>query len=235
MTRLSNLYNLIEEIRNLADLGIHLDEDMARDMSQAEETLIRDEIVPILKQKIEPALQEVQRELVLVVDYKPGRPISVTLSRRRRLNETSSSATSPDAEASGTLSQQSGEDLGQPVPCEPSEPAEPHEPTRHVTNHTKGLRVTFPDGTTVCESKAIDTFKSVLKRIGFERVNQLGITHSGFNLVSREQRRAGFSSQHELDGWYIYSNISNEAKKDDLAKISELLNLNLTIENGRSE
>ena len=38
---------------------------------------------PVLKQNIEPALQPVKRELVLVVDYVPGNPLSVHLSRKR--------------------------------------------------------------------------------------------------------------------------------------------------------
>ena len=41
------------------------------------------EVITILTQNIEPALQPVQRELVLVVDYVPGKPLSVHLSRKR--------------------------------------------------------------------------------------------------------------------------------------------------------
>ena len=47
---------------------------------------------PVLKQNIEPALQPVKRELVLVVDYVPGNPLSVHLSRKRN-----SAAEIPDA------------------------------------------------------------------------------------------------------------------------------------------
>lgn len=70
MSRLSNLYNAIETLRSE---GVATD-DLEEKVSLAEEEIIKNEILPILKQRIEPALQEVQRQLVLVVDYKPGNP-----------------------------------------------------------------------------------------------------------------------------------------------------------------
>ena len=44
-------------------------------MSDLEENIIKKEILPIVTETIAPALKQVQRELVLVVDYVPGIPI----------------------------------------------------------------------------------------------------------------------------------------------------------------
>lgn len=79
MSRLSKLYDAIETLRKE---GVSTD-DLEEKVSQAEEDIIKKEILPILTQNIEPALQQVKRELVLVVDYQPGQPISVHLSRKR--------------------------------------------------------------------------------------------------------------------------------------------------------
>ena len=79
MSRLSKLYDAIETLRKE---GVSTD-DLEETVSQAEEDIIKKEILPILTQNIEPALQQVKRELVLVVDYQPGQPISVHLSRKR--------------------------------------------------------------------------------------------------------------------------------------------------------
>lgn len=79
MSRLSKLYDAIETLRKE---GVSTD-DMEEKVSQAEEDIIKKEILPILTQNIEPALQQVKRELVLVVDYQPGQSISVHLSRKR--------------------------------------------------------------------------------------------------------------------------------------------------------
>lgn len=229
MSRLSDLYNAMETLRRL---GLHVNKELEREVSQAEEEIIKNEILPILKQRIEPALQEVQRELVLVVDYKPGQPISVALSRKVKIGEIADARpiTTPHAPT---------DNIGQPVAGKDAKRETPpdHEPTKKIANPTKGLRVTFADGTTVCMSKAIDTFKAVLRRIGLERVHGLHIPHNGYNLVSRDQIPPvpGRIFQHELDGWYIYSNISNKNKKHDLQTISDRLHLNLIIEDGKPE
>ena len=59
-------------------------------MSELEEDIIKKEILPVVTETIEPALKQVQRELVLVVDYHPGMPISVSLSRKTNMLNTRS-------------------------------------------------------------------------------------------------------------------------------------------------
>lgn len=78
--------------------------------------------------------------------------------------------------------------------------------------------MTFADGTMVCMSTAIDTFQAVLQRMGLDRIHALGITHNGYILVNHNKHplEPGRIFQHELDGWYIYNNMSNKDKKDDL-------------------
>lgn len=43
------------------------------------------------------------------------------------------------------------------------------------------------------------------------------------------------SDLHECDGWYIYSNISNGQKAEDLKRISAYYHLGLRIEEGKPE
>ena len=71
MSRLSKLYEAMETLRKE---GLPVNEDLERKASELEEEIIKKEILPVLSKTIEPALQPVQRELVLVVDYVPGRP-----------------------------------------------------------------------------------------------------------------------------------------------------------------
>lgn len=63
--------------------GLPVDENLEKKANELEEEIIKKEILPVLSKTIEPALQPVKRELVLVVDYVPGRPLSVHLSRKR--------------------------------------------------------------------------------------------------------------------------------------------------------
>lgn len=57
--------------------GLSLNEDLEKQVNELEENIIKKEILPIVTENIAPALKQVQRELVLVVDYVPGAPISV--------------------------------------------------------------------------------------------------------------------------------------------------------------
>lgn len=205
-----------------------MSEDVISQINEAEENIIREEILPIIGQDIEPTLSQIQRELVLVVEYRPGEPISVALSRKTKISQI--------VDAKPIVA--NPRKLSKPVKSDdPATAQEPHEPTKYVTNHTKGLRVQFPDGTVVCNRTAIDTEIDVLHRIGFERAAKVGITYSKWPLIGKKKRptEAGKVWQHEIDGWYIYSNTSNERKKADLKAISDYYNLGLIISDGKPE
>lgn len=55
--------------------------------SELEERLIREKVLPLLSQQLTPALHDIERGLVLVVDYIPGQEVKVSLSRRRDYNK----------------------------------------------------------------------------------------------------------------------------------------------------
>ncbi len=95
-----------------------------------------------------------------------------------------------------------------------------------------GLRITFPkEEIVISDHVAIKAFIDALVHIKLERIPQIGIIHSGYNLVSKDKRPDG-NWQRKVNGWYVYSNISNEKKCDDLKIISEALDLDLIIESG---
>lgn len=224
-TKLEKLYSIIQ---NSQEIGVKLSDDVISQINEAEEKIIRDEILPIIGQDIEPTLSQIKRELVLVVEYHPGEPISVALSRKTKISQID------DAKPIVANPRK----WGKPVKSdEPAMAQEPHEPTKYVTNHTKGLRVQFPDGTIVCNKTAIDTEIDVLRRIGFERAAKVGLKYSQWPLIGKKKRltEAGKVWQHEIDGWYIYSNTSNDRKKADLKAISDYYNLGLIISDGKPE
>lgn len=220
MSKLEKLYSIIENSR---DVGVDLPEGVIQQVEKLEEGIIKEEILPIVSQSIEPALEQVKRDLVLVVEYHPGEPISVALSRKTKISEIIGAK---------TLTPKSSTPVKSNV--KPTE-VEPHIPTKFITNVTKGMKVTFPDGTVVWHRQAINTFIETLRRIGLERIPQVGIKHSGYNLVGKEERPTspGCIWQHECDGWYVYSNICNSTKAEDLKRISNYYRLGLKIEDGK--
>ena len=223
MTKLEKLYSIIE---NSKDVGVKLPKDVLVQVNELEEGIIKDEILPALSKDIAPRLNPIKRDLVLVVEYHPGEPISVALSRKAKISEI------VDAK---TLTPQTAK-VSTPVKPEVAKTIESHEPTKHIENHTKGLRVIFPDGTVIWHKTAIDTFIATLQRIGLTEVAALNIRHAGdYNLVDTRKRPTteGHIWQHKVDGYYVYSNISNGTKIANLQTISKALNLGLKIEEGK--
>ena len=206
-------------------MNLPVDDKLLKAADNLEEKIIKEEILPALSQNIEPQLSEIQRDLVLVVEYHPGEPLSVALSRKTKISEII------DAK---TLTPKSSKPVSS---SEKPASVVPHEPTKHIENATKGMRVTFPDGTVIWHRAAIETFIDTLRKIGFVNIPIVGIQHGGYDLVSKKKRpaEAGRVWQHECDGWYVYSNISNSQKRDDLMKISKYYNIGLSIEEGKPE
>lgn len=105
-----------------------------------------------------------------------------------------------------------------------------------------GFSVKFEDGTIIKEDKAIFTFVNSLKKIGLERIanEHPEIQHSGYPLVGTRKYEAPSKKQEFVDGYYVYTNISNDDKISDLLTLSNYYSLNLVItkdadENGESE
>lgn len=217
MSKLEELYQSIETLKKL---GVPINDEQLKSLDSFEEDLIKNEVLPALSQDIAPRLNPIKRDLVLVVEYHPGQPISVALSRKVKIRDfVGAKALTP---------------VSVPVSNPVKQAAVPDNsgPSKHIENFTKGLKVSFPDGTVIWWKSAIDTYIETIKHIGYERVAALNINHGGFNAVSRTKRptEPGRIWQHESDGWYIYSNISNRQKIDDLKYISEKLGLRLRIE-----
>ena len=222
MTKLEKLYSIIENSR---EVGVKLNKEVLQQVEELEEGIIVEEILPALGKDIAPRLEPIKRDLVLVVEYNPGEPIRVALSRKAKISEMSGAKVLTPRSSTPVKSDED--------PVEPT----PHEPTKRIENVTKGMKVTFPDGTVIWHRAAIDTFIDTLRKIGLERIPALGIEHGGYNLVSKEKRPTvpGRIWQHECDGWYIYSNISNGQKAEDLKRISDYYHLGLRIEEGKPE
>ena len=217
MTKLEKLYSIIDNSR---DVGVKLPKGVLQQVEELEEKIIKDEILPALSNDIAPQLEPIKRDLVLVVEYHPGEPISVALSRKTKISEIVDAKTLTEVNSRPVSSQQK------------ADKQIPHVPTKRIENVTKGMKVTFPDGNVIWHRAAIDTFVETLREIGLERIPQVGIMHSGYNLVGKVKRPVvpGRIWQHECDGWYVYSNMTNADKVADLKRISDYYYLGLKIE-----
>lgn len=215
MSRLSDLYKAMETLRKE---GLPVNEDLEKKANELEEEIIKKEILPILTKNIEPALQPVQRELVLVVDYVPGQPLSVHLSRKRNFT-----ADMPDVKE--IVLDQEVEHSNREVNSDGKIERSP----------AKDMTVTFPDGTIIAEKTAVETLVKVVKKIGVTEVRKVVEDHNlKFCRVpvisNRRDAKYGRSQKDLGDGWLLITHSNNPMKKSFIDKVSEVLHLGIKVE-----
>ncbi|UJS24879.1 hypothetical protein [Thiothrix winogradskyi] len=102
-----------------------------------------------------------------------------------------------------------------------------HSKHRDHVSARKKLRVTLA-GKVFQESKATDTFVSVLECIGFERVAKLNKRLSGIPLVSKTAK-TDYQSQKKVGMWYVTRHSSVDNMKKLLDEVGKELNLLMSV------
>lgn len=216
MSRLDDLYKAMETLRKE---GLPVNEDLEKKANEIEEEIIKKEILPILTKSIEPALQPVQRELVLVVDYIPGQPISVHLSRKRNFT-----ADMPDAK----------EIVVDPEVTHREQGKNSSTDEKIQRGPARAMAVFFPDGTIIAEKTAVETLVKVVKKIGVAEVRQVVEKHKlkfcKVPVISNRRDAKYGKSQKDLgDGWLLITHSNNPMKKEFIEKVSEVLHLGIKV------
>lgn len=206
MATLKELYTTLKSLR---DMNLPVDDKLLKAADNLEEKIIKEEILPALSQNIEPQLSEIQRDLVLVVEYHPGEPLSVALSRKAKISEIIDAKTlTPKSQTDCLLLNADNT----------------------IEAEGRDLRITI-DGKVFQEKNSIQTFIAALKYIGLDRIPQVGITCSGYNLVDTRKRTDGTRKwQQEEDGKWVYIYFSNPTKVKYLFQIAKYLKESIQIE-----
>ncbi len=206
-SKLEEIYALVEYSKKT---GIELTDEQLRQISEREEQYIKEDVLPVLRNSIEPILQKIQRELTLVVNYHPNEPITLRISHDPNLSDLDGAVPLTPDDIPGLKKRNKQQRGANKVP-------------------TQVLKVTMPDGSVIYNEKnGTDTFCKVIERLGLMRVRNLNIMLSGVNLVSttKDPNR----QQHKVDGLYIFTNRSTTDKKKILDQIAVALNQNITVE-----
>ena len=210
MSRLSDLYKAMETLRKE---GLSLNEDLERQVSELEENIIKKEILPIVTETIEPALKQVQRELVLVVDYHPGKPISVSLSRKTNITELI------EAKRLEADPEVNHKEFG------------PRKNKRTQIAPRTGLCIYRKDGSILQERDAATTFTSAIMEAGLMRVRELNVRICGINVVSTtKDKKYGNTQREAAPGLFVLTHSSTKDKKKMLDKINKALKMGWRIE-----
>lgn len=99
---------------------------------------------------------------------------------------------------------------------------------KRIKRHT--LRVEFQDGRIFQNDIVSDTYAAVIKEIGPELVELVGLSHSGVEIVSKTiDQKYGKYQKPIGEGWYVMTNSSTERKCSDLQALSVDLELGLKV------
>lgn len=214
MSRLSKLYEAMETLRKE---GLPVNEDLERKANELEEDIIKKEILPVLSRTIEPALQPVKRELVLVVDYVSGQPLSVHLSRKRNFTAELTDAKEMvlDPEVTHRNRNSRSDEKIERGPA-------------------RAMSVVFPDGSVIAEKTAVETLVEVVKRIGVTKVRRVveeyNLKFCKVPVISNRRDAKYGRSQKDLgEGWLLITHSNNPMKKAFIEKISEVLDLGIKV------
>ena len=182
-------------------------------MSELEEDIIKKEILPVVTETIEPALKQVQRELVLVVDYHPGMPISVSLSRKTNITQLI------DAKRLEADPEVEHKEFG------------PRKNKRTQIAPKTGLCIRRKDGSILQERDAATTFTSAIIEAGLMRVRELNVRFCRINVVSTtKDKKYGHAQREAAPGLYVLTHSSTKDKMKMLDKINKALDMGWKIE-----
>lgn len=214
MSRLSKLYEAMETLRKE---GLPVTEDLEKKASELEEDIIKKEILPVLSKTIEPALHPVKRELVLVVDYVPGQPLSVHLSRKRNFAAELTDAKEMVLDPEVTHKNRNFR-LDEKIERGPA----------------RDMSVTFPDGTVIAEKTAVETLVKVVEKIGVADVRKVvedyNLKFCKVPVISNRRDAKYGKSQRDLGGgWLLITHSNNPMKKAFIEKVSDVLHLGIKV------
>ena len=103
---------------------------------------------------------------------------------------------------------------------------------RRILSNSKSaktaLLVRFPTGEVVAKETAADTLVTIISRAGMERVERLGISVNGENIVSRTPSKK--YNEASTPPFFIKTHSSTSQKKRNIEQISDALGLGLKVE-----
>lgn len=207
MTKLEQLYSSIETFKKL---GVQIDEKTIESTLNIEEHIIKREVIPAMSDAIIPIISQIQRELILIIEYSPDKPVELKMTRKRSFKLTE------EEESVITKRKEYKKEVKYTL-------------TPHKKSPKTNLRVLFPDGNIIYNVTAKETFSKTIELIGIEKVSRLNIRQVSTNIVSKTSH-PNYRQQKSLYGYYILTHSSTYQKKKHLEEISKKLNLGLIIE-----
>lgn len=212
---MNNLTELYAKRKVFEDYGAAIPDTLSAEIKEAEASIfakINNAVAEVVPKSIE--VEDLSVNVVVALEYVDG-----TLSR------IGSSINNQDIFSTLDLTVLADDD-------EEDEEPDDDNPER-TRSRSIPFAVKFPDGKVFRYNKAQWTLIDSLKHMGLERASHFaGEMFKGFPLVGKRQRITpdGQQWQKQIDGWWIYINMSNPRKIRCLEGVAKMLNIPITIE-----
>lgn len=220
MSKLQDYYRVFDMFNG------NLSDEQKKVLGELEDMIIAEEILPAISESVAPVLSALRRNLTLVVDYSTEDGITVKTTRGEVVvkEHTAKKYQIPSTQKTVKVSEADG-------PQDGGADEEPRDPI--ARQDSVGFKVTFPDGSVIRGKDAKSTMIATLRKLGLERAAAFsGRRFKGYPLVGRTKRTDGKNKwQEEVDGWFVYINMSNATKIGVLQMVARELGTSITIEN----
>lgn len=205
-------------------------ETASNEWDALEERLIKEEIMPELLQQLKATLSQVKCPLMLNVSYDPNGALAVSFTRNCMQMSMHIAKDEPIvAEPVTPIAEEIPETE---TPSEDAPEQESQEEADKITRSKSiGFSVTFQDGTVIKERNAAMTFIATLQKIGLARIakGNHNVMHMGHKVVSSDKIVSNIKKQTFVDGYYVYTHMSNADKINDIIALSRYYNLKLIV------
>ncbi len=213
MSKSSKLQKLYQIMHNSEELGLPLNDETIAQINEMEEKLIKNEVLPLIHDNIEPTLREVERPLVLVVEYDPNGALRVNLSRKVNIAATISDAKeiTPDPVVDHTEKKKGF--------------------SKTVTQPRTRLRITMPDGSVIQEKTAWESLRKFVLVIGVDKVRAVGVIANKIPLVSNTVDAKYKNSQKPLGkGWLLMTCSDTATKRKQILAVAGAYDMQVKVE-----
>lgn len=225
MEKLQDAYDFI---KHHTKRNIPVPEDVLHEAQEAEIEWLRLELASAFQEHIQPILDRIESNLTVICEHNTNEPAEIFISREPDIVSLLDDAVS----LSKTIDEdsESGEEA---IPQDIDDDDIIADETL-ITGKAKSIRFTvvFDDGYTISRSTAKDTMIETFRHMGFEKVAQFkNRTFKGFPLVGTRKRddKSGNWQENVGNGWYVYTNMSNDTKKIMIQRVANALKIRLSI------
>ena len=200
------LQKLYQTMTTLKELGLKINNDLIAEIERLEGDIITNELVPIISNKVLDVLSPIKRNVTLIVDYEPNKPISIKISRK-----------------SNNVTVIKNEQQKEQINVEGIE--------THSKSAKSNLRITLPNGRIIKHSTAVESLIEFILYVGIEKVEKVGLVRCKVPLISQNIDRK-YSDRQKFIGnrRYLMTCTSTLAKKEDIEEIARHYNLNVKVE-----